>query len=195
MILVTGASGFVGRHLINELIAQRGVENVIAYTSKPIPGVRCVVHQEYDTPSMQFADMGFGGIGTVIYAGAGTPKNTSQASDAAMATRNVDVLRRFLEGQMPQLQRFLFLSTLDVYGPVPITDEMTPLAPSGLYGKSKLDSEGIVTEWARTRGVTAQVLRLGHVYGPGEEQYQKMIPATFRKILRGEAIELFGRRA
>ena len=35
-------------------------------------------------------------------------------------------------------------------------------------------------------------MRIGHVYGPGEEKYQKLIPNTIRKILSDEPVELYG---
>jgi nucleoside-diphosphate-sugar epimerase len=35
-------------------------------------------------------------------------------------------------------------------------------------------------------------LRIGHVYGPGEEKYQKIIPVCFSKVLKNESIKLNG---
>jgi UDP-glucose 4-epimerase len=36
------------------------------------------------------------------------------------------------------------------------------------------------------------VCRIGHVYGPGEEKYQKLIPETIKRILKGSDIEIWG---
>jgi UDP-glucose 4-epimerase len=37
-----------------------------------------------------------------------------------------------------------------------------------------------------------KILRIGHVFGPGEEKYQKIIPLTILKLLNNEDIEIFG---
>jgi UDP-glucose 4-epimerase len=35
-----------------------------------------------------------------------------------------------------------------------------------------------------------QILRIGHVYSPGEEKYRKKIPVTMQRILKGDTINL-----
>jgi UDP-glucose 4-epimerase len=45
---------------------------------------------------------------------------------------------------------------------------------------------------AAERGIAIQVLRIGHVYGPGEEQYVKVIPKAIERIIAGGDVELWG---
>ena len=46
--------------------------------------------------------------------------------------------------------------------------------------------------WAAQSGVEAAILRYGHVYGPGEGAYQKLIPHTIRTVLAGQNPVIYG---
>jgi len=50
-----------------------------------------------------------------------------------------------------------------------------------------------MVEWfAKSQNVVSQVLRVGHVYGPGEEKYMKVIPVMLRNAIFGKNIQQFG---
>jgi len=42
------------------------------------------------------------------------------------------------------------------------------------------------------KGISTQILRLGHIYGPGEEKYKKMLPLTINNILLDRPVEIWG---
>jgi nucleoside-diphosphate-sugar epimerase len=76
---------------------------------------------------------------------------------------NLEATRRLVDATPPSA-RFVFFSTIDVYGPTPAgtqATERTPPAPRSLYGDTKLRAEKAVLE--HPNGV---VLRLAAVYGP-----------------------------
>jgi len=50
----------------------------------------------------------------------------------------------------------------------------------------------MVEEWGKKNNILVQILRIGHVYGPGEERYQKLIPVIIKQVLNNEEIKLFG---
>jgi UDP-glucose 4-epimerase len=79
-----------------------------------------------------------------------------------------------------------------VYGPADTIAESSPTQPASLYGWSKLYCEQMVRQYAAQRGIASVVLRVGHVYGPGEEQYAKFLPNAIRNILAGKDVELWG---
>ena len=56
--------------------------------------------------------------------------------------------------------------------------EETNTIPKSLYGWSKLYCEKMVEQYGELNGIDTQVLRVGHVYGTGEEGYKKIIPET-----------------
>lgn len=192
MILLTGASGFLGRHLLRRLRAEFGDDDVVALTSRPLPGVRCVLHQGHSYDPNAFADAGLGGITAIIHAGAFTPKSRQEANWPGPSTRNVQTTLHLLEARLPALEQIVYLSAVDVYRPGVGIDESTQPSPQSLYGWSKLYSEKLVEAWAVDTERIAKVLRIGHVYGPGEEAYDKVIPSTFRRIRGGEPVLRFG---
>ena len=61
-----------------------------------------------------------------------------------------------------------------------------------MYGWSKLYCEKMLESWALEHNVTIQILRVGHIYGKGEEAYKKVIPVTIEKIKHGENPQIFG---
>ncbi|WP_316817970.1 NAD(P)-dependent oxidoreductase [Pedobacter nyackensis] len=193
MILLTGASGFIGKHLLSSLIETYGKKNVLALTSRPIAGCNYLLHNNYNFDVDFFKVNGVAdAVDTIIHAGAFTPKNSKQGNDWKNCNQNIYNIEKLISSFLPNLKRIIYLSTLDVYGNADLISEDSVIAPTSLYGHSKLYGEKLITSWAESTGTFGQILRIGHVYGPGEEAYQKVIPVTMRKLLLGETIELWG---
>ncbi|RBQ03556.1 NAD-dependent epimerase/dehydratase family protein [Pedobacter miscanthi] len=192
MILLTGASGFIGSHLLSFI---KNIDNkeVLALTSKPIDGVRFLLHNDYSFDRFFLTREGVSEIiETIIHVGAFTPKNRNEANVIDKCNRNIYNLEKLLNLELPNLKKIIFLSTLDVYGDADIIDENTQLDPSTLYGYSKLYGEQMVTTFAEVNGIDCQILRIGHVYGPGEDKYEKIIPVTIRKLIANQPVEIWG---
>lgn len=192
MILLTGATGFVGRHLLDGLLLKYGPKKIVAYTRSPIAGVKCVCHNGYKAESFDFLAMGLKSIETVVHAGAFVPKDKTEFDNLELANSNVFVTGCLLNANLPNLKRFVYLSTVDVYCPAELIDEDTLLSPSNAYARSKMRCEELVLEWAKTRGNIGQLLRLGHIYGPGEDLYHKVIPETMRRLRAELKLQMFG---
>ncbi len=192
MILITGASGFIGRHLLLALIKKYGANNIIALTSKPIKECVYLLHHDYTFASDYFVKSGYAGIETIIHAGAFTPKNKQQGNDWKKCTSNIYSIDKLLSAELPNLKRLVYLSTLDVYGIEKTISENSVIKPASLYGESKLYGENMITAWANETFKIYQLLRVGHTYGPGEEAYQKIIPVTIRRLLQNQALEIWG---
>lgn len=192
MILVTGVSGFIGKHLLSALIKQYGADQILALTSHPIDACPYLLHHNYSFNDQYFSESGYDAIQTIIHAGAFTPKNGQQANQWKECNSNIINTGKLLSSHLPNLKKVIYLSTLDVYGADAIITERSPLEPVSLYGASKLYSEKMVTAWANGNNKIHQLLRIGHVYGPGEEAYQKIIPITFKKIINEELIQIWG---
>jgi len=100
-----------------------------------------------------------------------------------------------LESLRNTTQKMIFASTLDVYAQPPnghVLTESSPLSPSTLYGASKLFCEQLVRTFARQHGYGYAILRFGHIYGPGEEAYSKLIPVAIQALLRNESPVIHG---
>ena len=192
MILVTGASGFIGKNLINLLIKKKGVGNIIALTSLQIEGIKYLLHHNYTFEDNFFIKNGGVDIETIIHCGAFTPKNNSEINNISKCNSNIITTEKLLHSKFPNLKKIIYLSTLDVYNDNLTITEKSLVAPTSLYGYSKLYSEKLVETFCKQKGINYQILRIGHVYGPNEEKYQKVIPIMIKKILSGETIEIFG---
>lgn len=193
MILLTGASGFIGKHLLAALIIEYGKDHVLALTSAPLPQANYLLHHDYDFEEDYFLRTAWGKkINTIIHAGAFTPKNSKQANDWKECNRNIFTTGKLLHAALPNLEKVIYLSTLDVYGQSEIISENSLIQPISLYGQSKLYIEKMITAWANERNKIHQILRIGHVYGPGEEAYQKVIPVTIKKLLQDQPLQIWG---
>jgi dTDP-glucose 4,6-dehydratase len=92
--------------------------------------------------------------------------------------------------------RFLYISTDEVYGDLPIESaekfgEDSPLHPNSPYSVSKAAGDMMAQAYHRTYGMPTLVTRSSNNYGP--RQYpEKLIPLTIQKALAGEPIPVYG---
>ena len=192
MFLVTGTSGFIGKHLLRTLIGLHGKENVVALTSVPLEDCQYLLHDNYNFDGNFFLTAGYGSIHTVIHVGAFTPKSGKEANNPEGCYSNINTTQKLLHVNLPLLKRFIFLSTLDVYDSTDTISEETGIKPASLYGLSKYYCERMIEIWGKEKETIFQVLRVGHVYGPGEEFYQKIIPVTFRRLIKSQPLQIWG---
>jgi len=193
MILVTGATGFIGKHLINALKTKEGLENVIAFVSKPIENGNYLLHNNYNISPGLFEKPVYKNIKTVIHAGAFTPKNGAQANDISQSFSNIQITINLINALPNSVKHFIFFSTLDIYGEsdTPLS-EQSNIEPSSLYGQSKLYCEKMVLAWGKEKQIKVSILRIGHTYGPGEEAYKKIIPICITRLQQNMAPQIWG---
>ena len=192
MILVTGCTGFIGKHLLENLIKKYGCDNVLALSSKRIECCNYLLHDNYCFHENYFIENGYSSIDTIVHAGAFIPKNGSEANQVEKSNSNILNTYKLINSHLPNLKKVLFFSTVDIYGSSDFITESTFESPVSLYGSSKLYCEKMLNSWAEINKKEIQILRIGHVYGPGEEAYLKIIPETFRKILNNESVTIYG---
>jgi len=133
---------------------------------------------------------------TVIHLAAFTPKSAATRDRAQeIIAANVIGLQALLTSFPSPPGRFIFCSTLDVYSRLAfegVVTERSPVGPAGLYGLSKLLGEGLVETYSRSAGTESVTLRLGHLFGPGEERYAKLVPETIRRVLANQPPRIAG---
>lgn len=192
MILITGASGFIGKHLVKSCLDEYGAKSVLVLSTQPVRDCAFLLYKQYDFDPDYFIRSGYSNIETIIHAGAATPKSNSQINDWEKYNSNISFTEKLLKADLPNLKKFIYLSTLDIYGQDEIITEQSAIAPISLYGESKLYCEKMIAAWAIAKGKIFQILRIGHTYGPGEEVYQKIIPETFKRIVANESPKMWG---
>lgn len=192
MILITGASGFIGKHLLKFLTGKYGRENIVALTSQQIENVQCVLHSNYRFEDDIFIKHGFENIETIIHAGAYIPKNSNEVNNIHLSNSNILTTESLIGAHLPNLKKVIYLSSIDVYNSSSIITEQSVERPVSMYAHSKLYIEKMLQNWEIQENKVVQILRIGHVYGPGEEAYSKLIPETFRKVLLNQDLIIWG---
>ncbi|OBS13115.1 hypothetical protein ATE49_13685 [Elizabethkingia miricola] len=191
MILITGANGFIGRQFIAELLKVYQANDIILFSSSKHEFLETIVYNN-GRYSECLENESFKQVEVIIHMGAFTPKNSRMANDMKNTQLNIDNVYDLISLPFPNLKKIVFLSTLDVYQITGTVDEDTPQKPMSLYGWSKLYGEQIIKFFAQNRNIDYQIFRIGHVYGPGEELYEKIIPITMNRILNKQNVVIYG---
>lgn len=166
-VLVTGASGFLGRHVCDALV-RRGVavRGLVRRADASLaPGVASVTGDLEDLASLRSVAAGVEGV---IHLAAHV--HGSSADPAAVRRVNTDATVALLEAAAAAGARdFLFASSVKAVGESSVDpwNESTAPAPADWYGRSKLEAERRIHAAAERHGIHAPVLRLPLVYGPG----------------------------
>ncbi|HWR45844.1 NAD(P)-dependent oxidoreductase [Sporomusa sp.] len=186
-ILVTGATGFIGTALLECLRdhTKSTGDQIVLLSSCDVDGYTCIKHRNYTFTMNDFLVKGVEFVDIVFHLGAFIPKEIQDANNINQCFSNIEGTKHLCDNLPSLPKRFIFASTVDVYAPQSPLDEATPIQPVTLYGQSKLYCEHMLESWAVQKGVVLQVLRIGHIYGVGEEAYKKIIPQTIKGLIQG----------
>jgi nucleoside-diphosphate-sugar epimerase len=100
---------------------------------------------------------------------------------------NLIVTRNMLRETMPRTNRFVFISSSSVYGPVATGPEDSLMAPTNPYGITKIAGELLVKSYSEELSVPYTIIRPFSIYGP-RQRPDMMHHIFIRKILQGESI-------
>lgn len=192
-ILITGASGFIGNALL-EYIKEHKIfknDNIILLSSKLINGYECVLHKNYTFTKLDFNGKN---IDIVFHLGAAAPKsNTEFGTDYTYKFATNILNTAHLLENLPNIpKKFIFISSVSVYEDAELIKETTPLQTKDMYGASKLMCEAYLEKKSKEMGFILQILRLGQIYGEGEETYSKIVSFFVKQIANNEPITIFG---
>jgi nucleoside-diphosphate-sugar epimerase len=177
-VLVTGAGGFIGRHLVDRL--QRDGDEVVALTREA-----CDLA---DRAALERAVRG--AKPDVCFHLAAARNKDGAAERTATATVNA-ISGLWLVEALPDSCRVvvrLGSSTEYAASPVPM-DEQTPLQPRGFFGATKAAGSLLFTAVAAERGLPAPVLRAFQVYGPGDKP-TRLVPSVLSAARTGRVLPL-----
>lgn len=203
-VLVTGATGFIGSHLVERLVSLGAQVTAVGPTLgwRPIvPSlvrqgrVRFVEVQAFWNPvSLQRVESEFKEVEYVIHLGYVMPRGKSSLENAVDDTRrNVLGTLGFVQRLPDSVSKFCFASSAMVYGlnpprPVSETDCARPITT---YATGKLATETYLRLHAKESGVSLSILRYATVYGP-MEAVPRAIPNFIRRVLAGRPPVIYG---
>jgi len=203
-IIVSGAAGFIGSHLVERLLTEAhsviGLDNLITGSTRNLaqvegnPRFRFIRH-DVTQPFESDAE-----VDAVLHlASLASPKDylahpleTLEVGSAG--TRNMLELARRHEA------RFLLASTSECYGDPLVHPQaesywgnVNPVGVRSCYDESKRYAEALTMAYHRVHGVRTNIVRIFNTYGPRMQLHDgRVVPAFIDQALRRAPLTVFG---
>jgi UDP-glucose 4-epimerase len=204
-VIVTGGAGFIGSHLVRELV-KRGDEVVIIdnlatgrlSNIEPVLGTKNAVFVRGSIMDLPLLRRLFSGMDYVFHQAAvpSVPRSIKnpRASHVANTTGTLNVL---LAARDKGVKKVVFASSSSVYGDTPVlpkVEDMNP-NPQSPYAVTKLTGEYYCRVFQSVYGLNTICLRYFNVFGPRQDpnsQYAAVIPLFIDNALAGRSPVIFG---
>jgi len=188
LILVTGATGLVGRHVVGRALSEglrvrALVRDRAQAESLRARGVEVVEGEMTDRAALTRCAAG---VTHVVHCAA---KVGDWGPTEEYVAVNVGGLESLIEAltKTGSLQRFVHISSLGVYPARDHygSDESMPISAAGIdgYTGSKVEAEQLVQDRARSGRLPAVILRPGFIYGPGD---RSVLPRLLERLRSGQ---------
>ena len=198
-VFITGASGIVGSWLVRSLLAS-GV-SVVALVRDEDPRsefVRSGDDQRVARAHGSLEDLALlerllvqYEVEVVFHLGAQTQVRHAQQHPWGTMEANVRGTYNLLEAvrrNATRIKALVVASTDKAYGDsstLPYTEEHA-LAGRNIYDASKSAADLLTSAYATSFGLPSGIARCGNIYGPGDLNWERIVPGTMRSLIRGE---------
>ena len=201
--VVTGASGFIGSHLVDGLLSAgyrvkalgRHLPGLIAPSAQTHPNLSLVSVSLADRLALQQA---LEGSELVFHLASGSlPQSSNRDPHADVQVNLLGTLNLLDASRLTGVRRLVMVSSGGtVYGipqAVPIS-ETHPTDPICSYGITKLAMEKYVALYRQLHGLDGVVLRVANPFGPRQrlDAAQGVVPVFLGKALRHEPLQIWG---
>lgn len=202
--VVTGASGFIGSHLCDRLIAEG--HHVIGMDNLITGNMRNIEHLARE-PRFDFIKQN---ITEYLY----IPGDVDQIYHLASPASPIDYLQlpiqtlkvgalgthRVLGLAKHKSASFLLASTSECYGDPLIHPQsedywgnVNPIGPRGVYDEAKRFAEALTMAYHRTHKLNTRIARIFNTYGPRMRPNDgRVVPAFIQQALKGTPLTIFG---
>jgi NAD dependent epimerase/dehydratase len=197
-ILVTGADGFIGSHLVERLVREGAeVRALCLYTSQGTHGWLDELPREVrDALDLRLGDVRDGGLVRGLVEGCELVMHLasliaipySYVAPASFVETNITGALNVLEAVRASGATMINTSTSEVYGTpetVPIS-EAHPLRAQSPYAASKIAADKLCEAYAASYGVDVATLRPFNTFGP-RQSMRAVIPTVLAQLLAGAA--------
>lgn len=197
---MTGGAGFCGSHLCLELLA-RGSQVTVLDLGLPDESHlhQTGGHERVDFVTGDILDremlqslLNKRGFETIFHLAAQPIVSISNAEPVATAEVNIMGTYNLLEAarRAPSPPDFIFASSGAYYGATnttkPIPEDAPPLVAANIYAPSKAAADLAVRTYARVFGLRTASCRWMNTYGPGDRNFTRIVPTTFKRLQAGE---------
>jgi len=201
--LVTGGAGFIGSHIVDELVRRgesvRVLDNLSTGKRENLAGViEQIEFREGDIRSLETVRCAIQGVDYVLHQAAlpSVPRSVADplTSHEVNVTGTLNVL---IAARDAQVKRLVYVSSSSVYGNSPTLPkhEKMPTNPLSPYAVSKLAGENYCRAFYQVYQVPTVILRYFNVFGPRQDptsQYSAVIPKFIQALLHGEPSTIHG---
>ncbi len=183
-VLVTGARGFVGSHLVKRLETLGALVMPVSrwQGSVDVTEKEAIEPLFRNAPSVVFHLAGE----ALVEKGQESPYETFRTN--ILGTINVLELSRVYK-----IPRVIIASTAQVYGQgkSPLGEDDPP-RPSRPYETSKTATDLLAQSYADSFNVPVVIPRFVNIYGPGDMNFTRLIPKTLQHVVHGKPVPMWG---
>lgn len=201
--LVTGGAGFIGSHIVEELVKSghpvRVLDNFLTGKKENIEAMQNEIELIIgDIRDLDACHKAAEGIDVVLHQAALV--SVSRSIEDPLLSHDINVngtLNILLASRDAGAKKLLFASSASLYGdtlPLPNQEDMleTPLSP---YAISKLICEKYCQVFSQIYGLSTVCFRYFNVFGPRQDpssHYAAVVPSFITKMLKGERCTIYG---
>jgi UDP-glucose 4-epimerase len=188
-ILITGSSGFIGSWLRKELGNYFPDTDFVYVTSRKTSQKNAVLRNGLEIfPSREQTYL-LDQVDCILLNGSQTPKNKNDLN--SKYDSNLKFLKNLTSWSFPNLEKVIHASSIDVYAKSKhLITERSSVSTLDPYAASKIECEEYVGDFCSRNGISFTNMRIGHIYGAGDEVYEKIIPTLYRHFIRSDPIFL-----
>lgn len=200
-VAVTGGTGFLGSHLVDQLVALEAEVVVLVRDDVPASPITsrwrdrvAMVCGAVEDQAVCERMLGEYGATVVFHLAAQTQVGVANRNPVSTFDANIRGTWSLLEAvrRSPRVAGVVTASSDKAYGSQPTLpyDEGMALLAAHPYDVSKACADLIAQSYAGTWGMPVVVTRCGNFYGPGDTNWDRLVPGTVRAVLEGRRPEI-----